>query len=94
MKRSPRPCQLDPANAEAYQTTAAALAKDLNALDDQFASGLANCRTDTFITNHAAFGYLADAYHLHRGHQRAVHRGGAQPGPASPRCSRSPRTTS
>lgn len=58
--------QLDPANAEAYQTNAAALAKDLNALDDQFASGLANCRTDTFITNHAAFGYLADAYHLHQ----------------------------
>lgn len=58
--------QIDPDNADAYTANAEALASELNSLDDQFATGLTGCRTDTFITNHAAFGYLADAYHLHQ----------------------------
>ena len=58
--------EIDPDNAASYAANAARLADDLTGLDDQFTAGLANCRTDTFITNHAAFGYLADRYHLHQ----------------------------
>lgn len=56
--------ELDPDNAEIYRANAEAMSGELNALDDQFATGLANCRTRTFVTNHAAFGYLADRYQL------------------------------
>lgn len=58
--------QLDPDNAAAYQANAEAIAAELNTLDDDFATGLTGCRTETFITNHAAFGYLAHAYSLHQ----------------------------
>ena len=58
--------EIDPDNAASYAANAARLTDDLTGLDDQFTAGLANCRTDTFITNHAAFGYLADRYHLHQ----------------------------
>jgi zinc transport system substrate-binding protein len=36
----------------------------LAALDQRFRAGLADCRLDVFVTSHAAFGYLADAYGL------------------------------
>ena len=58
--------EIDPDNAASYAANAARLTDDLTGLDDQFSAGLTNCRTDTFITNHAAFGYLADRYHLHQ----------------------------
>lgn len=58
--------EIDPDNAASYAANAARLTDDLTGLDDQFTAGLTNCRTDTFITNHAAFGYLADRYHLHQ----------------------------
>ncbi|MFZ0530128.1 MAG: metal ABC transporter substrate-binding protein [Propionicimonas sp.] len=41
-----------------------ALVKDLTALDTDFSTGLARCERTTFITSHAAFGYLAARYHL------------------------------
>ncbi len=56
----------DPDNAATYQANAASLAADVKALDASFSSGLADCRTDTFVTSHAAFGYLADRYQLHQ----------------------------
>jgi len=40
------------------------LAQRLSALDQSFRRGLAHCRFDTIVTNHAAFGYLAGAYGL------------------------------
>lgn len=40
------------------------LRDDLGALDRRFRDGLTGCRLDTFVTSHAAFGYLADAYGL------------------------------
>ena len=40
------------------------LRNDLEALDERFREGLAGCRLDVFVTAHAAFGYLADAYGL------------------------------
>ncbi|WBB59452.1 zinc ABC transporter substrate-binding protein [Streptomyces sp. WMMC500] len=54
----------DPDHAGAYEKNAAELADRLRKLDGQFAAGLENRRTDTFITTHAAFGYVADRYGL------------------------------
>ena len=55
---------VDPANAADYRAAAAALVKDLDALDDEFESGLAQCRSHELVTGHAAFAYLADRYGL------------------------------
>ncbi len=54
----------DPDHAAAYKKNAAELADRLHKLDAAFAAGLENRRTDTFITTHAAFGYIADRYGL------------------------------
>jgi zinc transport system substrate-binding protein len=51
------------------------LRDELGALDRRFRNGLADCRLDTFVTSHAAFGYLADAYGL-----RQVAIAGLEPG--------------
>jgi len=56
--------RLDPARAAAYQANAAAFQADLTSLDADFRAGLTGCRTSTFLTTHAAFGYLADRYGL------------------------------
>jgi zinc transport system substrate-binding protein len=55
----------DPDHADDYRKNADALAEKLRDLDADFREGLENRRTDTFITAHAAFGYLADRYGLH-----------------------------
>jgi len=56
----------DPANAVDYRANAAALVTDLEGLDAEFRSGLAQCRTRELVTGHAAFGYLAERYDLHQ----------------------------
>lgn len=56
--------EADPEHAKAYEKNAAELADRLRQLDGEFAAGLENRRTDTFITTHAAFGYIADRYGL------------------------------
>ena len=56
--------QLQPENADAFTANAQQLRSELTTLDADFASGLANCRTNTFITSHTAFGYLAARYGL------------------------------
>lgn len=55
---------VDPSNAADYRAGAAALVEDLDALDDEFEKGLAQCRSDELVTGHAAFAYLADRYGL------------------------------
>jgi len=55
----------DPDHAADYRKNAESLTSKLNALDADFRKGLRNRRTDTFITTHAAFGYLAGRYGLH-----------------------------
>lgn len=55
---------IDPAHAEHYTTKAAELTAELNGLDRRFTTGLSSCRRTTFITAHAAFGYLARRYGL------------------------------
>ena len=56
--------ELDPANAASYQANAKALTDELTALDNEFKASLGTCERKAFITSHAAFGYLADAYGL------------------------------
>nr|WP_228456095.1 metal ABC transporter substrate-binding protein [Streptomyces durbertensis] len=54
----------DPDNAADYRKNAAELVKELKQLDGEFKDGLKNTETRTFITTHAAFGYLAARYDL------------------------------
>src|SRR6478609_1617134 len=56
----------DPANAADYRANAADLGADLHALDAEYRTGLAKCRTRELVTGHAAFGYLADRYDLNQ----------------------------
>jgi len=54
----------DPDNAQTYAENTTAFVDRLTALDADFASGLATCRTRTIVTSHAAFQYLAARYDL------------------------------
>ncbi|MFJ5100118.1 metal ABC transporter substrate-binding protein [Streptomyces sp. NPDC088554] len=54
----------DPAHAAAYRKNTAALVAELDGLNTEFRQGLAHTSTKTFITTHAAFGYLAERYGL------------------------------
>ncbi|MEW1953003.1 metal ABC transporter substrate-binding protein [Terrabacter sp. NPDC080008] len=54
----------DPAHAAAYDRNTASLVTRLTALDGQFRTGLASCRSTVLVTSHAAFGYLAQRYGL------------------------------
>ncbi|MGW0550132.1 metal ABC transporter substrate-binding protein [Streptomyces altiplanensis] len=54
----------DPDNAAAYKKNTDALVGKLDGLHAKFESGLKNTGTRTFITTHAAFGYLAERYDL------------------------------
>ena len=55
---------IDPDHATEYARNAATLGKQLRTLDRSFRAGLAHCARREFITTHAAFGYLAQRYHL------------------------------
>jgi zinc transport system substrate-binding protein len=55
---------IDPAHAADYARNAGALQQDLRRLDRSFRYGLRHCVRTEFITTHAAFGYLAESYHL------------------------------
>ena len=54
----------DPGNEDDYRERAAAVREDLEDLDAAFLDRLGECAYDSFVTGHAAFGYLADAYGL------------------------------
>ncbi|WP_413809582.1 metal ABC transporter substrate-binding protein [Streptomyces sp. OE57] len=54
----------DPDHATTYKKNTTALVKELSTLDQDFRSGLKGRSSDTFITTHAAFGYLAERYGL------------------------------
>jgi len=54
----------DPAGADGYKQRATALRGELNALDTDFRTGLANCKLKVFVTSHSAFAYLAKRYGL------------------------------
>ncbi|MFD2333006.1 metal ABC transporter substrate-binding protein [Cohnella sp. GCM10020058] len=54
----------DPANKDTYKKNADAYIAQLKALDEDFLAGLKDVKTKSFVTQHAAFGYLAQAYGL------------------------------
>lgn len=58
--------KVDPSNTPYYETKAKLLEDKLDALDTEYAKGLAFCTRTDFVTSHAAFGYLADRYHLNQ----------------------------
>ena len=53
----------DPDNAETYAANAKDLTEDLTAVDEEFKTGLAQCRIKDVVVSHDAFGYL-DKYGL------------------------------
>lgn len=55
---------VDPAGAATYAANATALSARFDALDAAYTSGLTTCADRTFVTSHAAFGYLAARYDL------------------------------
>ena len=54
----------DPDNADDYKANLDSLTTPLDGLDSSYQGGLTQCERKTFITSHAAFGYLADRYRL------------------------------
>jgi zinc transport system substrate-binding protein len=56
--------QIDPEHASVYETNYAAAKSDFEALDAEYEAELANRVRDEFVTNHAAFGYMALDYGL------------------------------
>ena len=54
----------DPAHRGEYENNAKAFTQRLHALDAEYTAALERCATTTFVTSHAAFGYLADRYGL------------------------------
>ena len=55
---------IDPDNEVAYTEGLASLTSTLTSIDTEYTTGLAHCQRMDFITSHAAFSYLADAYGL------------------------------
>ncbi|GAA1597938.1 zinc ABC transporter substrate-binding protein [Kribbella sancticallisti] len=55
---------VDAANADGYKERAATLLGEVNKLDTEFKTGLADCELKTFVTSHEAFAYLAKRYGL------------------------------
>jgi len=56
----------DPNNARYYEENLKALEKALDELDKQYREGLNACKKQDIVTSHAAFGYLAQEYHLNQ----------------------------
>ncbi|GAA2597788.1 metal ABC transporter substrate-binding protein [Streptomyces tubercidicus] len=56
--------QADPDHKADYQKNTNALVKKLDGLNTAFKDGLKKRSSDTFLTTHAAFGYLAERYGL------------------------------
>jgi zinc transport system substrate-binding protein len=56
--------EIDPDNADAYRANAEDLRADMTEIDEQFATGLADCERDSVVVSHDAFSYL-EKYGLH-----------------------------
>ena len=54
--------EANPAGAETYGINAAAYAEELDELHHDYSHALADCRQDTIVTSHLAFGYLVERY--------------------------------
>ena len=51
-----------PAHRDIYEKNADRLIEEIELLHDQYSFALQQCRLDTFVTSHAAFGHLASRY--------------------------------
>lgn len=58
--------KIDPKNTDYFKANEKKLDDDLNQLDQAFKQSLSNCSKKDFVTSHAAFGYLADRYHINQ----------------------------
>jgi zinc transport system substrate-binding protein len=56
--------EVDPANATDYAAGTQRLVGELEALDEEYRSGLADCAQTYLVTSHTAFAYLAQRYGL------------------------------
>lgn len=56
--------RVDPAGADRYDTNTARVTDALEALDERYRTGLADCDRRLIVTAHEAFGHLARAYGL------------------------------
>lgn len=56
--------ELDPAHADIYKANTKKFIQQLDALNVSYEKGLTSCKFNTFITNHAAFAYIAKRYRL------------------------------
>lgn len=56
--------EADPENQEIYENNAAAYNEALQELDQDYEAALSDAENRTFVTQHAAFAYLADRYNL------------------------------
>ncbi|MCD9152927.1 metal ABC transporter substrate-binding protein [Aeromicrobium duanguangcaii] len=54
----------DPERRDEFEANTDALVAELEELNADFTTGLADCERDDFVTSHAAFAYLAHAYDL------------------------------
>ena len=54
--------KVNPAYAEAYNANAEASAQQLRELHGEYIEALSDCRQDTIVTAHQAFGYLVERY--------------------------------
>lgn len=59
-----RMTEIDPDNAADYEANLETLRADLEKVDAEYETGLAECRLDTVVVSHDAFGYL-ERYGLH-----------------------------
>lgn len=57
---------IDPLNKNYYLDNQKKLNDKLDKLDREYKQGLQNCQSTDFITSHAAFSYLAEAYSLNQ----------------------------
>jgi len=55
---------VDPAHADEFAANLKALDADLTSLDRSLSQGLSDCRVDTIVVSHDAFGYLGKRYGL------------------------------
>src|SRR5258708_2121675 len=57
---------IDPINANYYKSNLLNLESELNQIDENYKNGLKNCEINSFVTTHAAFGYLSKDYGLNQ----------------------------
>jgi zinc transport system substrate-binding protein len=58
--------EVDPDGADAYEEAASTYQAEIDALDEEFTTGLQGCDRNELVVSHAAFGYLASRYDLHQ----------------------------